>query len=173
MRLGFLEWKEVDGEFGKKICGAQTIIDKVRQKQRKMINQSPTLDSIFILKINRISFKQIFQEIEGLLNLATCFIKLTRVKQTEEELLADLKSKDRDEEGWGEGINLRVNRVPDIIRKMGRINSLSLTFDGKVVIPDWMDGKDIGNLTISGSMTPEEEAALKARFPKATIRRQR
>jgi hypothetical protein len=97
----------------------------------------------------------------------------TRVKQTEEELLADLKSKDSDEEGWGEGINLRVNRVPDIIRKMGRINSLSLTFDGKVVIPDWMDGKDIGSLTISGSMTPEEEAALKARFPNANIRRQR
>ena len=94
----------------------------------------------------------------------------TRVKQTEEELLEEFEEKAKDD--W-DGLSLRVNRVPDIIRKMGRINSLSLTFDGKVVIPDWMDGKDIGNLTISGSMTPEEEAALKARFPNATIKRQK
>lgn len=95
----------------------------------------------------------------------------TRVKQTEEELLAEFEEQDS-RDSW-DGLSLRVNRVPDILRKMGHINNLSLTFDGKVVIPDWMDGKDIGNLTISGSMTPEEEAALKARFPKATIRRQR
>ena len=93
----------------------------------------------------------------------------TRVKQSEEEMLEDLKSKDR-EDSYS-GLSLRVNKVPDIIRKMGRINNLSLTFDGRVTIPDWMDGMDIGRLTISGSMTADEAAALKARFPKATINR--
>ena len=88
--------------------------------------------------------------------------------QTEEELLAEFES--QAEDSW-DGLSLRVNRVPDIIRKMGHIGSLSLTFDGKVIIPDWMDEKAIDELTITGSMTPEEEAALKARFPEARIRR--
>ena len=92
----------------------------------------------------------------------------TRGKQTEEELLAEFESQAKD--SW-DGLSLRVNRVPDIIRKMGYIGSLSLTFDGKVVIPDWMDEKKIGKFEINGSMTADEEAALKARFPNATIRR--
>ena len=92
----------------------------------------------------------------------------TRVKQTEEELLEDFEAKASD--GY-DGLSLRVNRVPDIIRKMGYIGSLSLTFDGKVVIPDWMDEKKIGHFEIKGKMTADEEAALKARFPNAEIRR--
>ena len=94
----------------------------------------------------------------------------TRVKQTEEELLEDFEAKASD--GY-DGLSLRVNRVPDIIRKMGYIGSLSLTFDGKVVIPDWMDEKKIGHFEIKGKMTADEEAALKARFPNAEIRRWR
>lgn len=94
----------------------------------------------------------------------------TRVKQTEEELLEDFEAKAKDD--W-DGLSLRVNKVPEIIRKMGRINRLSLTFDGKVVIPDWMDEKEIRSLTINGRMTAEEEAALKARFPNADINRWR
>ena len=97
----------------------------------------------------------------------------SRVKQTEEEMLADFESRDKGRDEFGDGLNLRVNKVPDIIRKMGRINNLSLTFDGKVVIPEWMDGKDIGRLSITGTMTDQEEADLKARFPNATIRRLR
>jgi len=92
----------------------------------------------------------------------------TRVKQTEEELLEEFEEKAKDD--W-DGLSLRVNKVPDIIRKMGHIGRLSLTFDGKVIIPDWMDEKRIDELTITGSMTPDEEAALKARFPEARIRR--
>ena len=93
----------------------------------------------------------------------------TRVKQTEEELLADLESRDRD--GSWDGLSLRVNKVPNILRKMGHINNLSLTFDGNVVIPEWMDEKSIGSLTIYGRMTVEEEAVLKSRFPQAHINR--
>ena len=96
----------------------------------------------------------------------------TRIGKTEEELLAEFEAKDNDD-GFSDGLMLKVNKVPDIIRKMGRINSLTLRFVGKVVIPDWMDGKDIGSLVITGSMTPDEEAALKARFPNAEIRRLR
>ena len=96
----------------------------------------------------------------------------TRIGKTEEELLAEFEAKDNDD-GFSDGLMLKVNKVPDIIRKMGRINSLTLRFVGKVVIPDWMDDKDIGSLVITGSMTPDEEAALKARFPNAEIRRLR
>lgn len=72
-------------------------------------------------------------------------------------------------DGFSDGLMLKVNKVPDIIRKMGRINNLTLRFVGKVVIPDWMDDKDIRSLEISGSMTPDEEEALRKRFPKARI----
>ena len=92
----------------------------------------------------------------------------TRIGKTEEELLAEFEAKDK-EDGFSDGLMLKVNKVPDIIRKMGRINSLTLRFVGKVVIPDWMDGKDIGSLVITGSMTPDEEDALRKRFPKARI----
>ena len=91
----------------------------------------------------------------------------SRVKQTEDELLHEFETKARDD--W-EGLSLRVNKVPDIISKIkGRINRLSLNFEGHVVIPEWMDGIDIGQLTISGQMTDEEKAALEVRFPDANI----
>ena len=94
----------------------------------------------------------------------------TRVKQTEEELLEEFKIKAQD--GW-DGLSLRVNRVPDILRKMDYIGRLSLTFDGNVVIPEWMDEKKIGSLTINGNMTAQEKAELEARFPDAQINRWR
>ena len=87
-----------------------------------------------------------------------------------EELLEEFKIKAQD--GW-DGLSLRVNRVPDILRKMDYIGKLSLTFDGKVVIPEWMDEKKIGSLTINGNMTAQEKAELEARFPDAQINRWR
>ena len=92
----------------------------------------------------------------------------TRICKTEEELLAEFEAKDNGD-GYSDGLMLKVNKVPEIIRKMGRINNLTLRFVGKVVIPDWMDGKDIRSLEISGSMTKEEEEALRKRFPFAKI----
>ena len=91
----------------------------------------------------------------------------TRICKTQEELLAEFEAKDKEQ--YSDGLMLKVNKVPDIIRNMGRINKLSLSFVGKVVIPEWMDGKDIGSLEISGSMTKDEEEALRKRFPKARI----
>ena len=92
----------------------------------------------------------------------------TRIGKTEEELLEEFKAKDK-EDDFSDGLMLKVNKVPDIIRKMGRINKLTLRFVGKVVIPDWMDSKDIRSLEITGSMTSDEEEALRKRFPKARI----
>ena len=92
----------------------------------------------------------------------------TRVGKTEEELLTEFEEMDSDDI-FSDGLMLKVNKVPDIIRKMGRINNLSLYFVGKVVIPDWMDEKDIRSLEIRGSITPDEEDALFKRFPKARI----
>jgi len=92
----------------------------------------------------------------------------TRIGKTEEELLEEFKEKDQGD-GFSDGLMLKVNKVPDIIRKMGHINNLTLRFVGKVVIPEWMDEKDIRSLEIRGSMTPDEEEALRKRFPKANI----
>ena len=92
----------------------------------------------------------------------------TRIGKTEEEILEEFKSKDKDDI-FSDGLQLKVNKVPDIIRKMDRINNLTLRFTGKVVIPEWMDSMDIRSLEIYGSMTPDEEEALRKRFPKARI----
>jgi hypothetical protein len=92
----------------------------------------------------------------------------TRVDKTQEELLEEFKAKDSGD-GYSDGLMLKVNKVPDIIRAMGSINRLSLHFVGKVDIPSWMDSMDIHSLEIYGSMTPDEEEALRKRFPKARI----
>ena len=92
----------------------------------------------------------------------------TRVGKTQEELLEEFKAKDSGD-GYSDGLMLKVNKVPDIIRAMGSINRLSLHFVGKVDIPNWMDSMDIRSLEIYGSMTPDEEEALRKRFPKARI----
>lgn len=92
----------------------------------------------------------------------------TRIGKTEEELLAEFEEKNKNDI-YSDGLHLKVNKVPEIMRKMGRINSLWLVFTGKVVIPEWMDSKEIGSLRIDGSLTPDEEKALRARFPSAVI----
>lgn len=94
----------------------------------------------------------------------------SRIKKSDDELLAEFEEEDKN--GW-DGLQLKVNKVPEIIRKMNRINNLRLVFTSKVVIPEWMDGKDIGSLRIDGPMTSEEEAALRARFPSAVINNRR
>ena len=92
----------------------------------------------------------------------------TRIGKTEEELLEEFKEKDKNAD-FSDGLMLKVNKVPDIIRKMDGINKLTLRFVGKVVIPDWMDSMEIGFFEISGAMTPDEEEAIYKRFPKARI----
>ena len=109
--------------------------------------------------------KDLFEEQNKEIEIAYTFSPVDKSKESKER---EGKAKDK-EDDFSDGLMLKVNKVPDIIRKMGRINKLTLRFVGKVVIPDWMDSKDIRSLEITGSMTPDEEEALRKRFPKARI----
>lgn len=51
------------------------------------------------------------------------------------------------------------------------LRQLTLYFTGKVELPEWFYRLQIDSLHISGAMTREQEAAIKARFPHADVRR--
>lgn len=89
-----------------------------------------------------------------------------RVKKTEDQMLQDIYQKDQNGE-----LELRVNRVPDIFRKVGHIKRLHLHFTGKVELPEWLESKDIDSLIVEGNMTPDEQASIKERFPNVTFRK--
>ncbi len=91
-----------------------------------------------------------------------------RVKETEDEILEEMYRRDSGD-GWG-GLELRIDRVPEVLKKVSHLKSLTLEFTGKVDLPEWMEGLNIGRLTVRGKMTPEEEASLKERFPNLQIR---
>ena len=85
---------------------------------------------------------------------------LVRVGNGEQDAIDELKS--QNERG---SIELRVKEVPEMLRQLPHIASLTLTFTDKVDIPSWMDAIQIDRLHIFGDMTDEERAQLRRRFP--------
>ena len=77
----------------------------------------------------------------------------------------EMKKKD---ENWG-SIDISVQEVPEVLSRLKHIKRLSLSFTGKVVLPEWMDDMVIDDFEISGKMTEEEKAAILRRFPKADV----
>jgi hypothetical protein len=67
------------------------------------------------------------------------------------------------------GIELRVSKVPEQLSLLPHIRQLTLYFTGKVELPEWFYRLQIDSLHISGAMTREQEAAIKARFPHADV----
>lgn len=61
---------------------------------------------------------------------------------------------------------------PEILSKMSHIRSLDLNYGDEVPVnvPEWMDSLSIERLEIYGSLTDEEEARLRQRFPNADIK---
>ncbi len=61
---------------------------------------------------------------------------------------------------------------PEILSKMSHIRSLELNYGDEVPVnvPEWMDSLSIERLEIYGSLTEEEEARLRQRFPNADIK---
>lgn len=61
---------------------------------------------------------------------------------------------------------------PEILSKMSHIRSLDLNYGDEVPVnvPEWMDRLSIERLEIYGSLTEEEEARLRQRFPNADIK---
>lgn len=76
-----------------------------------------------------------------------------------------------DERPYSDGIDLRVNKVPEFLSELLHIRRLSLHFTNVVVLPEWFYDLQIDNLAIRGEMTDEQEAVIRKHFPNADIRR--
>ena len=86
------------------------------------------------------------------------------VPKGDDEILEEMKKKDED---WG--IDLSVQEVPEVLSRLKHTKRLSLSFKGKVVLPEWMDNMLIDRFDISGKMTEAEKTAILRRFPKANV----
>ena len=67
--------------------------------------------------------------------------------------------------------NTKIKTVPEALKREKYYKQLHLTFEDKVVVPEWMDRIRIDNFTIEGYMTDAEQTQLKKRFPKANVKR--
>ena len=66
----------------------------------------------------------------------------------------------------------KIKTVPEALKREKHYKQLHLTFEDKVIVPEWMDGIQVDDLTIEGYMTDAEHTQLKTRFPKAKVKRQ-
>ncbi len=69
------------------------------------------------------------------------------------------------------GSGNKIKTVPEVLKRESHYQRLQLTFEDKVVIPEWMDSIQIDDFTIEGYMTDAEYAQLQKRFPKAKVKR--
>ena len=65
----------------------------------------------------------------------------------------------------------KIKTVPEALKREKYYKQLHLTFEDKVIVPEWMDSIQIDNFTIEGYMTAAEQTQLKKRFPKANVKR--
>ena len=65
----------------------------------------------------------------------------------------------------------KIKTVPEVLKREKHYKHLRLTFEDSVVVPEWMDGIQVDDLTIEGYMTDAEHTQLKTRFPKAKVKR--
>ncbi|MBO4892891.1 MAG: DUF4419 domain-containing protein, partial [Prevotella sp.] len=92
---------------------------------------------------------------------------MVRQVESNEKIVESLKKKA--EEDSFEGLDLRVNRVPEHLAQLKHIKRLTLNFTNKVTLPEWFYGLQIDNLTIGGEMSEEQEAAIWKHFPNAIL----
>ena len=89
---------------------------------------------------------------------------MVRVTETDQETLKQMKKlNDRGE------INLRVKEVPEVLKKLKRIQSLKLEFTGEVTLPEWFYDIKFEQLDIRGKMSEKTREMIKKRWPKASI----
>ena len=91
------------------------------------------------------------------------------VRQTESDEKIVEKLMEMAESNSFEGIDLRVNRVPEHLSQLKHIKKLSLTFTDKIVLPEWMDKIQIDELRVKGKISSDEMDALGKRFPRIVI----
>ena len=66
----------------------------------------------------------------------------------------------------------KIKTVPEVLKREKHYKQLHLTFEDKVIVPEWMNSIQIDDFTIEGYMTDAEHTQLKTRFPKAKVKRQ-
>ena len=89
---------------------------------------------------------------------------MVRVTETDEETLNQMKKlNDKGE------INLRVKEVPEVLKKLKRIETLKLEFIDEVTLPEWFFDVKFNRLDIRGKMSEKTRERLKKRWPKASI----
>jgi TonB-dependent SusC/RagA subfamily outer membrane receptor len=91
---------------------------------------------------------------------------MVRQIEDDEKILEKLKEMAEDS---FDGIDLRVNRVPEHLSQLKHIKNLSLTFTDKIVLPEWMDKIPIDEFRVKGKISPDEMDALAKRFPQIII----
>lgn len=91
------------------------------------------------------------------------------VRQTESDEKIVEKLMEMAESNSFEGIDLRVNRVPEHLSQLKHIKKLRLTFTDKIVLPEWMDKIPIDELYVKGKISSDEMDALGKRFPRIVI----
>ena len=89
---------------------------------------------------------------------------MVRVTESDQETLNQLKKLNDQKE-----INLRVKEVPEVLKKLKRIERLNLEFIGEVTLPDWFFDVEFKRLDISGKMSEATREKLKERWPKASL----
>lgn len=72
--------------------------------------------------------------------------------------------------GLGGGIDIRIKEVPENLRKLKEIYSLSLHFKNNVLIPDWLKDIRIGKLEIDGKISDEETEKIINWFPNTDLK---
>lgn len=69
----------------------------------------------------------------------------------------------------GSGIDIRVDKVPENLRKLKEIYSLTLHFMNNVFIPEWLKEKRVGKLEINGKITKNETEKIIQWFPNTDV----
>ena len=92
---------------------------------------------------------------------------MVRQTESDEKIVESLRKKA--EEDSFDGLDLRVNRVPEHLAQLKHIKKLSLTFTDEIVLPEWMDKIKIDEFKVKGKINPSEERKLIKRFPKLSI----
>ncbi|MBP5376147.1 MAG: DUF4419 domain-containing protein, partial [Bacteroidaceae bacterium] len=96
---------------------------------------------------------------------------VVRQMEDDEKLLENLKKIDQKNDFYG--IELRVNKVPEILAKLPHIKRLTLNFTDEVEIPEWFYDLKIDNLKLEGEMSDNQAAAIRMHFQNADIIRLR
>ena len=97
---------------------------------------------------------------------------LARVADAEAEEVARMEEKNKHSMVFYYSLSKDEPTPPEILSKMSNIHHLDLYYKDEIPVnvPEWMDSLSIGRLSIDGSLTDEEEARLRQRFPNAFIK---